>query len=179
MDEPTPIKDLLYQTLETLSESYVQDKIAHDSKGIITEIFAKSDIDSIDGDRTENYEKFAESLMHYLLTNALIPSQRKITVDQTEVDIVIPDVRTLKTANKDAVILVFPKTSNKNAIRQRLEKIRSIQPTQQNIWLIQKSSSGFPYKTYELDNHTFSNILDDLKDITAGKTQSKFKIFKV
>ncbi|MFM8659397.1 MAG: hypothetical protein ACKOCQ_05620 [Candidatus Nitrosotenuis sp.] len=155
MDEPNPIKDLLYQTLDAIPQNTIAEKIQNDTKSLIKEIFAKSDIDSLDGDKTENYEKFAESLMHYILTNALIPSQRKITVNQTELDIVIPDIRTLKTTPNDAIVLVFPKTNNIKAIQQRLETISTFQPIPQNIWLVQKSSTGLPYKTYEIDNGTF------------------------
>lgn len=179
MDEPSPIKDLLYQTLESIPENTIHQRITNDSISFIKEIFAKSDIDSMPGDKTENYEKFAESLMHYLLTNALIPSQRKITTEQLEIDIVIPDIRTLKTANKEAIVLVFPKTDDKKSIQQRLEGIARLQPIQQNVWLVQKSSFGLPYKTYELESGTFFGILEDIRDATAGKVQSKFKIFKV
>lgn len=180
MDEPNPIKDLLYQTLKTIPENNIHQRIAKESKLLIKEIFSKSDIDSIPGNKTENYEGFAESLMHYLLTNALIPSQRKISPAETELDIVIPDIRTMRTSSKDVIILVFPKTDNKKSIEQRLEKISSIQPNKENIWLIQKYSLGSPYKTYEIDgNGSFSDILDDIRNATTGKSQSKFKIFKV
>lgn len=179
MDESNPIKDLLYQTLGATPQDIIAEKIRNDPKSLIREIFAKSDIDSLDGDKTENYEKFAESLMHYILTNTLIPSQRKITVNQIELDIVIPDVRTLKTTSKDAIVLVFPKTNNIKAIQQRLESINVLQPISQNIWLVQKSSTNTTYKTYELENGSFFDIIDDIKKAIAGKAQSKFKIFKV
>jgi len=180
MEESSPIKDALYQTIEKISESKIQQEIVqNNSSFLIKQILSESKIGTLEGDPIENYETFTESLMHYMLTNALIPSQRKITVDQIEIDVVIPDIRTLKIANTDAIVLVFPKTSNRNSILQRLEKIHIIQPIQQNIWLIQKSSFGLPYKTYQINPNTFSNIVDDIKAITAGKTQSKFKIFKV
>jgi hypothetical protein len=180
MDESSPVKDLLYQTLEAIPQNDIHKRISSDTKSLIKEIFSKSGIDTLDGNKTENYEKFAESLMHYLLTNALIPSQRKILVDQIELDVVIPDIRTLKASNKDAIVLVFPKSEDVKSIRQRLENIHKIQPIQENIWLVQKLSLDLAYKTYEIDKtKTFFGILDDIRNKTAGKTQSKFKIFKV
>lgn len=178
MDAPNPIKDLLYQTLDSIPSNTKQ--IIEDPKSLIKEIFAKANIDSLNGDKTENYERFAESLMHYLLTNALIPSQRKITPAETELDIVIPDIRTMRTSSKDVIILVFPKTDDKKSIEQRLKKINIIQPNKENIWLIQKTSLDLPYETYEIDGDcSFADILKDIKSFTAGKAQSKFKIFKV
>jgi hypothetical protein len=179
MDQPSPIKDLLYQSLEKFPENTVHERISNGSKLLIDDIFKSSDIDSISGDRVENYETFAESLMHYLLTNAMIPSQRKVTVGEIQVDIVIPDLRALNEKNSDAIILAFPKTNDKASIKKRLEELAALQPNQQNIWLIQKVSLDLPYKTYEIDNGSFYNILEDIKSSKAGKAKSKFKIFKV
>jgi len=178
MDESSPIKDLLYQTLQSITESVIQEKIVKNPQSLIQEIFSKADIASLGENKVENYETFAESLMHYLLTNALIPSQRKVTVDQIEIDIVIPDIRTLKSSSKDAIIILFPKTNDIESVLQRLQKISELQPNMRNIWLVQKTSLGLPYITYEIDgSHSFFSIIDDIK--MSNKTQSKFKIFKV
>ena len=62
MDQPSPIKDLLYQSLEKFPEKIIHERISNGSKLLIADIFKSSDIDSISGDRVENYETFAESL---------------------------------------------------------------------------------------------------------------------
>lgn len=181
MDEPSPIKDALYRTIEKISDNRIQQEIARgNSPHIIRQILLESKIDELKGDATENYEVFAESLMHYVLTNALIPSQRKVTLNQIEIDIIIPDARTLGISKKDAIIILFPKTNNATSIQTRLEKIHSIQPIKENIWLIQKSNLGLPYRTYEIDNNcTFANIINDIQVVMASRPQSKFKIFKI
>lgn len=179
MDEPSPIKDRLYQTIEAISESKINQEIAQNNTiPIIKQIISESNLDTLPGNSVEAYETFAESLMHYILTNALIPSQRKITINQIDIDIVIPDIRTLGLAKKDAIILVFPKTDDLLTIQSRLQKLDTIQPIKENIWLIQKSSFGLSYRTYEVDGEcSFANIINDIKLET--KIQSKFKIFKV
>lgn len=178
MDESSPVKDLLYQTLQSIPENTIQEKITKNPQSLIQEIFSKADIDALGNNKTENYETFAESLMHYLLTNALIPSQRKVTVDQIEIDIVIPDIRILKLSSNDAIIVLFPKTDDIESVLQRLQKIVELQPNMKNIWLVQKTSLGLPYTTYEIDgSHSFFNIINDIK--MSGKIQSKFRIFKV
>jgi hypothetical protein len=180
MDTPSPIKDRLYQTIQSIPENIVQEKIAKNPDSLMQEIFSKTDIDTLGGNKTENYETLAESLMHFILTNALIPSQRKITLGQIELDIVIPDARTLRTSNKDAVVILFPKTEDVKSILQRLEKTLTIQTIKENIWLVQKLSLGLPYKTYELDGSgSFFHIIGDIRKVTASKGQSKLKIFKV
>lgn len=181
MDESSPIKDRPYHTIETISESKINQEITQNNTNpIIKQIISEANLDTLPGNHIEAYETFAESLMHYLLTNALIPSQRKITINQIDIDVVIPDTRTLGLAKKDAIILVFPKTDDLVTIRARLQKLDTIQPNKENIWLIQKSGLGLPYRTYEIDGEcSFANIINDIKSETSSKTQSKFKIFKV
>lgn len=181
MDEPSPIKDRLYHAIETISESKIsQEIIQNNTQSIIKQIILESNLDTLPGNPTENYEAFAESLMHYLLTNVLISSQRKIAINQIDIDIVIPDIKTLGLEKKDAIILMFPKTDNMSTIQTRLQKLVTVQPIKENIWLIQKSSLGLPYKTYEIDGEcTFANIINDIKSEKSSKIQSKFKIFKV
>lgn len=181
MDESSPIKDMLYKTLEIISEEKIQQHISKNNiKSLMQEIISISKIETLSGNMTENYEAFAESLIHYILTNILITSQRKITYTGVEIDIVIPDIRTLNSSNKDAIIIFFPKTDDMISIQQRLEKISAVQPIKENIWLVQRLSFGLPYKTYELEgSQTFVNIIDDIRKITSNSIQSKFKIFKV
>lgn len=181
MEESSPIKDSLYQTIEKISETKIQQEIAHNNSSLlIKQILSESKIDKLDGDSIENYETFAESLMHYMLTNALIPSQRKITLNEIEIDIIIPDIRTLGLSKKDAITILFPKTNSLGAIKARLEKIHTIQPIKENIWLVQKSNLGLPYKTYEIDGScSFANIISDIQNIMATKPQAKFRIFKI
>ena len=38
----------------------------------------------------------ATGILHYLLTNALLNSQRKVNYQGMELDIIIPDIRTLE-----------------------------------------------------------------------------------
>lgn len=181
MDKPSPIKNRLYKTIELISESKInQELVQNKTSHIIRQIILESNLDTLQGNPTENYETFAESLVHYLLTNALIPSQRKLSINQIDIDVVIPDLRALGLSKKDAIVLVFPKTDNLNDIQARLESLHTIQPIKENIWLIQKSNLGLEYKTYEIDNDcNFANIIDDIKIEISAKPQSKFKIFKV
>ncbi len=180
MDTPSPIKDRLYQIIQDFTELKVLEGITKDPDSISRQIFDKADLKSLEGDITENYETFAESLMHFILTNALISSQRKITLGKTEIDIVIPDLKTLKDSSKDAIVILFPKTDNSKLILQRLEQLESIQPNKENIWLVQKINMGLTLKTYEIEGTgSFFNIIQDIKKSNAGKSQSKFKIFKV
>ncbi len=183
MSEASPIKEMLYGQINAISEQKIQTEISKNNtadviKHMVSNCYPK--ITKLNGDQHENFEAFAESLMHYLLTNALIPSQRKVALKSIEIDIVIPDVRTLVSSPKDALVIFFPKTKNVDTMLESLKRIETIQPIKENIWLVQKTSLGLQYKTYEIDNGcSFSNMINDINAFCASKTQSKFKIFKV
>jgi len=177
--ESTPIKDILYGQINQITESRILQEISSKNHSkIINEILTRCIpiISKLDGDDFEIFGTFAESMMHYLLTNALIPSQRKITIKNTEVDIVIPDSRALDASPKDALILFFAKTTDHNIITKHLKKLQKVQPIKENIWMISKSKLDTPYKTYEIEN--ISTILDNINDFLNSKKQSKFRIFK-
>ncbi len=183
MSEASPVKEILYEQIDSISEQKIQTEISKNNtvdmiQHIVNNCYPK--IIKLHGDQHENFEVLAESLMHYLLTNALIPSQRKVTLKSVEIDIVIPDVRTLVSSPKDALVIFFPKTKNVDAILESLKRIETVQPTKENIWLVQKTGLGLQYKTYEIDNGcSFSSIINDISAFCASRTQSKFKIFKV
>lgn len=183
VSEASPIKDILYEQINTISERKIQEEISkNNTSHIIREMMdgCSPKIRALDGNQHGNFEAFAESLMHYLLTNALIQSQRKVTHNSTEIDIVIPDLRTLVSSPKDALIIFFPKTDDVRTMQESLRKIEAVQPIKENIWLVKKASLGTQHIVYAIDGAcSFSNIIDDINRFMSSRTQSKFKIFKV
>jgi len=183
MSGARPIKEILYEQIDSISEQKIQEEVSNGNAAAVIRKMVDNccpEISGLGGSQHENFETFAESLMHYLLTNALIQSQRKVAHNTIEIDIVIPDVRTLISSPKDALVMLFPKTDDAGAILESLRKTGTIQPIKENIWLVQKTGLGLPYKTYEIDNGcSFSNIINDIKAFLSSKTQSRLKIFKV
>ena len=118
--------------------------------------------------------------MHYLLTMSLIPSQRKVSQNNVEIDIIIPDLKTLNLNPKDAIIIYFPKIGNEERIKHGILKLEKIQPVKENIWLVLLSDLQIKNKTYHTDNNdgSFTKILDDITEFLSSRKQSKFKIIK-
>ena len=118
--------------------------------------------------------------MHYLLTISLIPSQRKVSQKNVEIDIIIPDLKTLNLNPKDAIIIYFPKIGNEERIKHGILKLEKIQPVKENIWLVLLSDLQIKNKTYHTDNNdgSFTKILDDITEFLSSRKQSKFKIIK-
>jgi len=173
--------DILYQEITNISEDKIQVEISkNNSSKIISQIISKCSpkIRKISTSIDEDLGIFAEGLMHYLLTVSLIPSQRKISKNNIEIDIVIPDILTLNSNPKDSLIILFPKSKNKNLIRKRILELETIQPIKD--WLVLHHNLQFKNQTYLIqnDNNSLNRILDDINKFNSPRKQNKLKIMK-
>lgn len=128
-DEPNPIKDYLFDYLAKSDEKIK--KLISDKKfsEIINDVIANCYDKVITlGDKDECIGVLATGLLHFLLTNALLNSQRKIEYNGIKIDIVIPDLKTLEKDPKQTLIICISKTSNKEEIEQKLTELYKIQP---------------------------------------------------
>ncbi|MBI3254430.1 MAG: hypothetical protein HYZ55_00680 [Nitrosarchaeum sp.] len=180
-EEPNPIKDFLFDYIKK-SEKRIQ------------ELTSQSKFTEIIDDVLENcYDKviaiggkeglgiLAIGLLHYLLTNALVSSQRKIKYNEVEIDIVIPDLKTLQIDPKKTLIICIPKTIDRTTIEQKLEQLQKIQPIKDNIWLITTKKLDVQTKTYVIEkkNESFSKIIYDIGQFVNIQGQNKFKILRI
>jgi len=182
MESDSPVKDVLYQELSKLTEKKILSEISkNNSSEIISEIISNCfpKICQISGEIDENFGILAESLMHYLITNSLIPSQRKVSLGKIELDVVIPDLKVLKANPEDSLILYFSKSRNVEKINEKITEMRKISLLE-NIWVILHSDLPINSKKYLIgtDNDSFKNILEDITKFLSKREPSKFKIFK-
>jgi hypothetical protein len=84
------------------------------------------------------------------LTTALIPSQRKIVLKELEIDLIIPDIKTLFKDPKDTLILKFDKDSS---TLEYIRKIENIQKNKENIWIVSSSPLDTNYRNYVIFNN--------------------------
>jgi len=181
-EESNQIKDYLFDYLSK-SDKKIQ-KLISDEKfsEIIDDVIANC-FDKIIalGEKDESIGVFATGLLHFLLTNALLPSQRKIEYNRIEIDIVIPDLKTLEKDPKRTLLICIPKTSNKKEIEKELMELYKIQPEKQNVWLVLSQKLDFENRSYiiEKENHTFSKIIFDIARFVNVYGQNKFKILRM
>jgi hypothetical protein len=178
------IKDILYQAISDYEEKRIISDITQgESSAAISTIFehCTQHFDKIGAGTPKIRSALAEALTHYLLTVALIPSQRKTALHSIDIDVAIPDAKTLSSSPEDAVAILFPKTNEPRAIKDQIEKLKKIQPKPENIWIVVDEPVSVDAKVYSLDRNqfTFSNIINDLISFSSKKKQSKLKIFKI
>ena len=174
------IKEMLYDTLDQIGKEKIHIALNKDhsvSKKIILNImqsvlfrFKDSKVKNLDylkyNDKKEKVEiiDLCEALLHFLLTASGYPSQRKITFNNQEIDIVIPDLRTLKSKPKNSVIIKFYKG---HSPLEDLKNIEMIQPHTDSIWVVSTLPIQSKYRNYVLYRNSDSeknNILYPVND---------------
>ena len=123
----------------------------------------------------------ATSILHYLLTNALLNSQRKVVHQGVELDIVIPDTKTLEKDAKMTLLILIPKSSDKKIINEKILQLRKIQPTKENIWVVLSEDISIDCKSFVLSkgNNSFSKIIFEIAQFSNVGRSNKFKILRI
>jgi len=181
-EESNPVKDYLFDYLEKSDEKIqkliINEKFSEIIDDVITNCYDK--IITL-GEKDESVGVLATGLLHFLLTNALLNSQRKVEYHGIEVDIAIPDLKTLEKDPKKTLLICIPKTSEKKEIEQKLLELYKIQPEKQNVWLVLSQKLDFENRSYiiQKENNTFSKIIFDIAQFVNVHGQSKFKILRI
>ena len=179
MSESSPIKDALYAKIDDIGQERIHELVLSCRFSELFEKIYETTINNIDNiDEYEKHGSVAESLTHYLFTEMLIPSQRKISFKNIELDMIIPNIPELRKNNDNAILIFFVKTSNIDKIKQRIQEIKKIQNSDANIWVISKDDIQIPQTTYTTKKESFSKFLRDAQTFIKTKKMDKLNIFK-
>jgi hypothetical protein len=180
-EDSNPIKDYLF---DYIKNSKTIPKLISEQKFdvIINEIIQNcyDDIELMD-EKEEAIGILATGLLHYLLTNALLNSQRKVEYQGLELDIVIPDVKTLEKDSKRTLLILIPKSSDKQIIDQKIAQLKSVQPINENIWVVLSKDVFIDSKSFVLskENNSFSKIIFEISQFSNIGKSNKFKILRI
>ncbi len=181
-EEPNPVKDHLFDYLSK-SEERIQ-KLIFEKKfsEIIDDVIANCYDKIITlGEKDESVGVLATGLLHYLLTNALINTQRKVEYQGIEIDIVIPDIKTLEKDPKKTLLICIPKSSSKKIIEEKISQLEKIQSEKENIWAVLSENISINKKSFVLskENNSFSKIIFEIAQFSNVDGTNKFKILRV
>jgi len=179
MSESSPIKDALYANIDDVGQDRIHNLMLNAKFAELFEKIFETTINSLDSiNEYEKHGTLAESFTHYLFTEMLIPSQRKISFDGINLDIIVPNIMELKKNTNNVLLIHFVKTSKIDEIKQNIQKIKSIQKSDANIWVISKENISIPQVTYTTKRDSFSKFLKDVQDFVKIKEMNKLNIFK-
>ncbi|HSG83465.1 MAG: hypothetical protein ACE5RQ_03105 [Nitrosopumilus sp.] len=180
-EEPNPIKDYLFEYIEKseiIPNLIIEKKFDQIIEDVTTNCYDQ--IISM-GDKDESVGILATGLLHYLLTNALITSQRKIEYEGNEIDIIIPDVKTLEKDPKKTLLICIPKSSDPKIINEKINQLETVQPETDNIWIVLSENIQTEKKSFilEKENNSFSKIIFEIAKFSNVGGSNKFKILRV
>jgi len=108
----------------------------------------------------------------------LVPSQRKILYENTELDLVIPNTLELKKDSENAIVVLFVKTSNMTEIQNKISETKTIQKNDDNIWVISEHLLNISQRSYATNKRSFGEFLNDAQNFIQTKKMNKLNIFK-
>jgi hypothetical protein len=157
-------KDILYSVIDKIGKEKIRMEINSDieiSEKICNEILEECK-QLMRGDMTD--DKFAdlcEALLHFLLTASLLPSERKVNLKGTELDLVIPSLKILKKHPEKALVIQIIRG---NDALTKLKHTKSIQPFDENIWLVSAKEQSTRHKNYHVGSNLppYSKIIIDI-----------------
>ena len=180
-EELNPIKDLLFEYIE--KSNNIENLIREKKFDVIINEIIENCYDKIIlmDKKEEAVGILATGILHYLLTNALLNSQRKVDYQGMELDIVIPDTRTLEKDAKMTLLILIPKSSDKKIIDEKISQLRKIQPTKENIWVVLSEDITLDCKSFVLskENSSFSKIIFEIAQFSNVGRSNKFKILRI
>jgi hypothetical protein len=193
------IKEILYDEIDKVGKDHIRTLLTNDisnSKTIIDLLLNNCSNLLNKGNLYEDeFVCFGEALLHFMLTVSMIPAERKISIDNIDIDILIPNSKNLKMDNDSAIIIHFLKDRNEN-IDESITKLSSIQKNTNNIWIVSSSlkninlnintfvvSPSLSTTTTTTNNHhdefiyPFSEILIKIDEFLKKINYSGLKIF--
>ena len=180
-EESNPIKDYLFNYIE--KSTTISKLISEQKFDVIIDEIIENCYDKITlmDKKEESVGILATGLLHYLLTNALLNSQRKVEYKGLELDIVIPDVRTLEKDAKMTLLILIPKSSDKKIIDKKISQLNEIQPNKDNIWVVLSEDISVDSKSFVLSkgNNSFSKIIFEIAQFSNVGKSNKFKILRI
>lgn len=161
------VKEALYSVIDSIGRDKIRSELAADvdaaSKKYCTEIVEKCK--GILGQEAESDEVGAtlcEALLHFMLTASQLPSERKVTVDSAELDVVVPSTKSLAKDPAKALVIQVIKTENEGA--RKITEAEKVQPRRENIWTISAKPLDVNYKNYNLagNRSKYSSLVSDV-----------------
>ncbi len=133
--DPSPIKEMLFEFLGSNDERLAEMA----SQGRYGQMAAEAVSGCLDralsmAPREDALEALATGTIHYTLTRAAIPSQRKAEMDGTTLDVVVPGTRELRRDPGSALVILV--ACGCATLERRLEETFRIQPVRENVWAL-------------------------------------------
>ena len=180
------IGNTLYSIIGEIGKEKIQSDITLNielSKQYIQVILAQF-YNRVDVAHDESIGTLCEALLHFMLTACTLPSVRKVTIDNINLDIIVPNLHTLSNFPEKAIVIQIPKDA-KSITKHEQNNIRIIQPNIKNLWIVTKEPLFGDYINYSIESvnnretsSAIRNFSDIIVDIDTFLEQTKDRTFR-
>jgi hypothetical protein len=187
------IKEILYAEINKIGKNHIRTLLSDDisnSKTVISLLLNNcTNLLNKNNPLEDELILFAEALLHFVLTVSMIPAERKISVGDVAIDVLVPNSKNLKADNDKAILIHFFKDKDEN-IDESISKLSRIQKNTNNIWIVSsKKIKNLNLNTFIISqyysnndviknfNYPFSVILIKIDEFLKNINYSGLKIF--
>lgn len=175
-EDSNPVKEALFEHIR--GSDAVRRMVAEQRFGDATRDIAASChgmVEAVPGGTAA----LATGMLHYLLTEALIPSQRKVELRGVGLDVVVPDAGTLGRDPAKALVIAIPEQTDPGAVRDVVAQLRGVQPVRDNVWVVLPRDMDAGARTFILgrDGGSFCGIIPEIFEFVRATGAGRFRIF--
>lgn len=182
------IGNILYSIINEIGKEKIQTDITLNvgvSKQYIQMIFDRCNgVVNLTND--ENVGSLCEAILHFMLTTRTLPSVRKVRIENTKLDVVIPNLHALRYFPEKAIIIQIVKDSH-GITEDQQKDISTIQPNVNNIWVVTKEPASGDYVNYTAESgnekstsfqrRNFHDIIVDIDAFLEKTNDRSFRFF--
>ena len=140
---------MLYSIINEIGKEKIQSDVTSDirlSRHYIEMIMDKCE-KRIEPADEETLGLLCEGLLHFMLSACSLPSTRKVQIDNTDIDIIIPNLQTLKNSPNKSLVIVISIEGNR--IKQsKINDVARFQPSNKNLWVVSNKPLSTGYINY-------------------------------
>lgn len=180
---------MLYSIIDHIGKQKIRSDLTSDielSRYYIEMIIDKCE-ERIEAADEETLGSLCEGLLHFMLTVCTLPSTRKVQINNTVLDIVIPNLHTLKTSpNKSLLIQIVKKINDMN--QEKINNVARFQPEDKNLWVISKSPLSIGYINYIVcpeekvipssERRNYQDIIVDIQKFLEETGDKSLRLFQ-
>ena len=143
------VTTILYSIIDEIGKEKIQSDVTSDIR--LTRHYIEMIMDKcekrIEAADEETLGSLCEGLLHFMLTACTLPSTRKVQINDTDIDIVIPSLLALRNSPNKSLLIQISREAN--GIKQtKINDIALFQPNNKNVWVISKTPLSTGYINY-------------------------------
>ena len=122
-----------------------------------------------------NLVALCKGLLHFMLTASLLPSERSVSFQGADLDVVVPSLKVLAKNPENAIIIQL---ITNDAESDKITKAESVQPHGANVWIISPKRIATDHRNYHLGEGEirYSRIVQDISEFVSSKKVGRLKL---